>query len=351
MTFCRRVTTEIAAAFEEGRVTIPDYPAEPHAWDRAQVYNRPEVEWLTWPPCRPEDGEERVYTPEYMDACKRETEWQQCESTPTLTAEQEKAVGLGQIKCPICDGRCDYGVLHHGVLTGIDRLVMRNCGCKRLCSFWREWQHTPLRFQGAGPLAELKPYAELRLSIERQEAILEGLKAHPEHSYLMLGPPKTGKSFLLLALYREALQRSLDQQVTDRYNSGVQSVFYVNATHLLAQQSAWAFEQNKEFPDPNKEPTVTPEKIARAIKQGYRVGLFVDEIDKVSFTGSKMSGLCMMVNLVYESCGQLVANSNELESELALRWGVNEAGTLLRRFGDGDNAWTIMFEDKPEACA
>jgi len=304
------------------------------------VYTHPERPYLSWPPEWP-GGNTCQYTAEYIEACDRETEWVQAEPTPTLTPEQERAVGLHEIPCPLCYSR-RIPVLHHGTDTGISRNRDMPCNCLRLSYYWREWQHVPRRFNRVGDIAALKPYPALSVSVERQVAILGDIRSHPDHSHLLMGLPGTGKTYLLVALYRAALLRSVDQQLAK--NDIRQSVWYCNATQLLTQQSVWAVEQNKEFPDASKEPSVTTAKIASAIKNGYRPCLFVDELDKAALTGPKMAALCSLINQVYESEGQLVANCNKSAAELAAVWGSDEATTILRRIGGGDGAHTILFE-------
>jgi len=337
----RRITDTTAPVSEATSATTVIYPAEPHVWTREMVYTHPERPYLSWPPEWP-GGNTCQYTAEYIEACDRETEWVQTEPTPTLAAEQEKAVGLHEIRCPLCSGSRDIPVVVRGTATGIERYSYRDCICRFLSYYWSEWQHVPRRFKRVGNIADLKPYPSLALSVERQADIIADIQSHPDHSHLLMGMPGTGKTHLLVALFRAALIRSVHEQIAK--NDIRQSTWYCNATQLLSQQSAWAVEQNKEFPDASKVPSVTTAKIASAIKNGYRPCLFIDELDKAALTGPKMAALCSLINQVYESEGQLVANCNKSAAELAAVWGSDEATTILRRIGGGDGAHTILFE-------
>lgn len=157
------------------------------------------------------------------------------------------------------------------------------------------------------------------------------------------GPPNTGKTYLMTSLYQRALLEATYRQVEK--NDFRDSVWRVNATELMNQTVAWSLEQGKEFKDWKKNPVVTPQKIALAIKDGYRPRLFLDELDKVAATDFKLSGICDLVDLIYAAEGQIVATMNKSSEELAVKWGSDEAGTIVRRIGGGARAHTILFKD------
>ena len=167
------------------------YPAEPHHWTREMVYRDPARSYLPWPPKWAGDTG-RYYTSEYVQACLSETDWIQSQPTPTLSADEQKAVGLGEIKCPLCEHGSQMPVLCRGSHTGIERHDFRPCSCRPLGYYWRQWQHTPLRFEQVGELAVLKPYPTLKLSVQRQIVIIRAMQANPEDSWLFMGRPDTG---------------------------------------------------------------------------------------------------------------------------------------------------------------
>ena len=91
-------------------------------------------------------------------------------------------------------------------------------------------------------------------------------------------------------------------------------------------------------------PAVTVGKLKEAIGKGYSPSLILEEIDKVPSTPFKLARLIELVDCVYEAQGQVIATSNASMSDLAAKWGADEAETILRRIGDGPGAITIKFE-------
>ena len=94
----------------------------------------------------------------------------------------------------------------------------------------------------------------------------------------MFGKPNTEKTHLMVALYREALQKGTRREIG--MNHIRQSMWHVIATVLMNQTIVWALERGKEFKTWSKEPLMTSEKIGLAVKDGYRPCLFLDELDK-----------------------------------------------------------------------
>jgi hypothetical protein len=253
--------------------------------------------------------------------------------------ELREAVGKREMECPICMSH-RLPVLYRGKVTGIEMNYYVQCGCLFLIRFWYEWGHVPSRFRRVS-LSNLAPQPGLTISEDRQAAIIAALQANPTDSYLMIGKPNTGKTHLMIALYREALTRSIVQQLAK--NDLRRSVWRVNATVLMNQTVEWSLQQGKEFKDWKKEPVVTSKKIDLAAKHGYKPCLFLDELDKVAVTDFKLSGVCDIIDRVYEAEGQVVATMNKSAEELAAKWGSDEAGTILRRIGGGPGAHTVRF--------
>jgi hypothetical protein len=198
----------------------------------------------------------------------------------------------------------------------------------------------PSRFRLAGATGPVKPCGDIKLSLARQAAILKTINEDTERSYFLFGPPDTGKTYILTALYRYALSRAAKR----RYDLDVpvDSVWRISASVLLDEHVAWEFRHGK--PEGSvKCPYMLTSMIHSAVGHGFRPCLFLDEIDKIVPTEFKLKRLMQIVDAVYEAEGQVVATSNETVAALIVKWGENEAGTLLRRIGSGNRAKAIHF--------
>jgi hypothetical protein len=190
-------------------------------------------------------------------------------------------------------------------------------------------------------MATLEPSNKSRLAPEHQLSLIRQIQDRPNDSYFLCGAPGLGKTHLMTALYRTALETWVDLDAVLAKQRI--AVFRVTASVLLDQHVQ--FEKKSFDDDKTPIPLVTVAKLQWAIADGYRVCLFIDEIDKVIPTEFKLNKLCQLVDVVWASNGQLVATSNKSPSQLLKKWDSDAAGTLLRRFGMGESAHTLDFDE------
>ena len=307
----------------------------PNLWTHEMIYKKSERSLQPLPPYNTPD----LFTEAFAAELKRETRWDEINQRPTVPMELQEAVGKRERDCPICTSH-RLPVLFRGKVTGIEMNYYVQCDCSFLIRFWYEWGQVPSRFRPVS-LSNLAPQRDLAISEDRQAVIISALRANPTDSYLMIGKPNTGKTHLMIALYRAALTRSIVQQLAK--NDVCRSVWRVNATLLMNQTVEWSLQHVKKFKDSKKEQVGTTKKIDLAVKHGYKPCLYLDELDKVAVTDFKLSGVCDIIDRVYEAEGQVVATMNKTAEELAAKWGTNEAGTILRRIGGGPEAHTVRF--------
>ncbi len=289
-----------------------------------------------------------TYTPEYMHVLARETRWLRIGDLGTIPPSQMARVASAEAACPVCGSHTAFGgsawVLHRGEVTGLEVMRAVPCICRAAKLYRRAWtqaMRSHKRFDGVR-LHSLAPDARLSsLSLERQAAIIDKLKNNPQHSYLLYGPPNTGKTHFLTALFGHSLlqwagsvwQRSCPEEAVSR----------ISAAELLDQHVAWETRDKGEHAPKVALPSVTKVKIQAVASRGLRPCLFLDEVDKIAPTEFKLNRLISIVDAVYEAEGQVVATSNKSVDQLAAKWGSDEAGTILRRIGVGERAHTVYF--------
>ncbi len=159
---------------------------------------------------------------------------------PYLDQEDWEAVGRGQTPCPICQGTEKVWVPVLGATTGIKLAFPTVCHCTVLLTFFREWaafESVSPRFKNV-TLRTLVPDATLSsLPLASQAAIIATIKAHPADSYYFFGSPNLGKTHMMAALYRYALQRWAENQW--KTGDPTPAVWRIRASVLLDQHVAW----------------------------------------------------------------------------------------------------------------
>jgi hypothetical protein len=288
-----------------------------------------------------------------VDAISAESTFELLEQPADLPGNDElqahgEAVGRGQMRCPIChsdgSGRAHVALLYQGRDTGIMiRLWSDNCPCRTYRSIWRQLgdgAKVPRLFQGI-TLEGLAPSTLSLLPIQRQQAIIDALQGHPGDSFYLYGPPSTGKTHMMSAMYRRAIETWAEQESHQRDYEV--AVWRVRTATLLDQHIAWASRGNRDEGRPTPCPSVTVEKIQSAVAKGYRPCLFLDELDKVVPSDFKLGELIKIVDAIYESTGQVVGTGNMSVDALSAKWGSNEAGTILRRIAAGPGAHLVKF--------
>lgn len=320
----------------EVTTTTPEITTATKTWTRATVYKQPEREFLTLPP----HNTIARFTDDFLAELERETCWKAIEDRPSLPEGKEEALGTGAEQCPLCMGSKEVAVLHKGEVTGVEMFFTTPCVCEWLLRFWTDWKHVPARFR-AVRLSSLMPRSAATITEERQAKIISFLQAHPEDSYILHGPPGTGKTHFSIALYRKGLEESVTQQFA--HNDLRRSVWRISTSALLNEHTDWERRDQKDPECAIKAPSLTERMITDAAQNGYRPRLFLDEIDKIAKTDFKLGRLCEIVNAVYEANGQVIATANKDPEYLATKWGDDEAGTILRRIGAGLGAYKVPF--------
>lgn len=101
-------------------------------------------------------------------------------------------------KCAICSDE--------GVQWNPDHTRCRPCQCRldiRAQSIIK--RTVPEIFLSAPRVADITAYNKLSSRMDIQQSILENIKQRPLEAYFFVGPTGTGKSYLMWALYKEAL--------------------------------------------------------------------------------------------------------------------------------------------------
>ena len=296
------------------------------------------------PPClRQINAAPQYFSSAFVTAVHAEKEWI-ADPLPRFHPDLQEAVGMKRVECPYCEwGYVE--VIHRGQTTGVVVTFMKKCPCAVYRHFWRVWgdsDRVPKRFRLAGAKGPVTPSSHVQLSIARQEQILKTVYADTSRSYFLSGAPETGKTYILTAIYRKALERATARMF--ELDNPQPSVWRINASVLLDQHVAWETRHSK--PEGSVPcPYLLTSMIHSAVRYGFRPCLFLDEIDKIVKSEFKLKRLIQLVDAVYEAEGQIVATSNKSVSQLMAEWGGDEAGTMLRRIGKGTGAKTIYFKE------
>ena len=229
-----------------------------------------------------------------------------------MGADTVLQVMLKDIPCPVCNGR---KLIHLGGNT------VRDCDCVLLQSYWETFCANVPEHDRFAKLSTLAPNGKSQLSIESQAKILETLRSNPDGSYAFFGPAGTGKTTFHVALYRHSLLRHPE------------STWRVNAITLMQQYHDWV--TNREIEGRRARlPVVTPEKILAAGRKGQRACLFIQEIDKVSYTEFKANTMFALIDAIYGVKGQLVFDTNLTIGQFEAAFGPEVGPTIARRVAE-----------------
>jgi hypothetical protein len=165
--------------------------------------------------------------------------------------------------------------------------------------------------------------------MERQQAIMDTLKAEPESGYVFFGPPHAGKTVWTTALYIHNLYRCYmgngSGTATDREKTrGKVCVWRTSAKKLLDQHTEYSmkrFDKDEDGDYTAMEPDVTAEKIHKYRKLGVRPKLYLEEIDKINMTDARSNNLFEIIDALHEEEGIVVLNSNLRPEEFTERFG------------------------------
>ena len=82
--------------------------------------------------------------------------------------------------------------------------------------------------------------------------------------------------------------------------------------------------------------------ISKAAQKGYRPSLFLEEIDKVSYTKFKTDCLFELFDAIYENNGQLVFNTNLTPVEFEEQFGCKDGPAIIRRIAETSNMYNFF---------
>jgi DNA replication protein DnaC len=188
------------------------------------------------------------------------------------------------------------------------------------------WRNVPSEYRFA-TLSTLKPSEMSALSLERQQAVLDLIKAESESGYAFFGQPGIGKTVWTTALYGRALWRHI---VTPYPGDPSKRrfrlpIWRITTKQMLDEHTAYATTNfESELDRRINQPTITAAKIAHVrMAQLETPRLFLEEIDKVKETESRRNTLFEMLDTLQANGGQLVINSNLHPEEFAERFGAD----------------------------
>jgi hypothetical protein len=315
-------------------------------WTRSNTYLRNSLA-NPWPPMLPPTADstdafcEATFVPQFNEDLKREKSGYRWIDRIELTPEEVTTMINDGAECPLCHqfhGRFRY----QGIDSGIILQKHFDHGCQVHARTGRHWRKlVPPRFRGVR-LDSLEPFPDSMLAIATQQHHIQFLKEHRHNSFLLAGGEGTGKTHFAFALLFEALTNSsLAVENDDKLSP---SVFFVDTFDLLEHTQDYKTDKREDAP------VVVSAQIDGLIKQGNRVSLFLDEIDKFSPTEPRLNLLLGLVRSVANGRGQIVATSNLLLEELQEKWkGFSAAKPILRRLaGKLEYGLYLEFLTAPE---
>jgi hypothetical protein len=294
------------------------------------------------------EGFPHSWTEAFAEELKQETGFLPFEEVPShLSPEEEAAIAAGK-PCPRCEGHGYEFILSGGELTPILAYYRYRCPCDRVVRFFKRWNAVvPELFRDVRLDDTMQPIDGLLISKADQAHVIAAIKANPTHSFFLYGAPEKGKTHMLTALFRLALENEIKQQ--DKLDNLSKAVFRVTTNRLLNEIRQYSLRKED---DCTPTPAVTVKKLQLLIAAGFRVSLFLEEFDKIKASDWEMIQLCELINMVYEAKGQIVATSNKSPESLIHKWDSDQAGTTIRRIGRDklrNTAHTINFDNpKPQ---
>jgi DNA replication protein DnaC len=186
---------------------------------------------------------------------------------------------------------------------------------ERFCN--RFFMSVPTRYQGC-LFSQLQPTPKSVVPLERQKEILADLRAHPDQSVAFFGPPGTGKTTLMTAMYAQMLWRETG------LNLMTSTVYRFTSKAMLDQFTDYAMRGHDEQ-NPAEPPRLSRERIEKLARQDIKMHLFLEEVDKVKQTDSRIANLFEVVDALYNDKCQLVLNSNLTPTEFRNQFGTEFA--------------------------
>ena len=210
------------------------------------------------------------------------------------------------------------------------------CECKRLKDWWSTFAKNVPPHDQHILMATIAPSNKSQLTIARQEEVIAKIKSAPTESYAFYGPAGTSKTTFCVALYDLTLWFN-----PDACNPCLpQFVWRVSTKYLMEEFVAYA--TGKEVDGKAaKEPRVNRRAICKAVQKGYRPCLYLEEIDKVSYTKFKTDCLFELIDAIYENHGQIVFNSNMTPAEFEEQFGAKDGPAIMRRIAETSNVFNF----------
>ncbi|MBB6144737.1 hypothetical protein HNQ77_002693 [Silvibacterium bohemicum] len=287
-----------------------------------------------------------LYTPEFIAFVESETEWTTGEDWIKPPSEHREGIGMGTIECPNCKGNKYRWFRQEGKNTRLVGVASVRCICWLNRNYWLNWNKAidgrfrHVRFATLAPLEA----NHVRLSVGRQQKIIDWIKANPESSYLLYGTYGSGKTHISVALHDYHLRKWLPMSM---YGNRVYCpVMRAGVGELLDQHHAWKMRgENHNVP----RPSIDVALIRDIVAQGDRPVLILDELDKLGGKPSefKLETLFSLVDKTYAANGIVIATSNRDVKWFIDTWGEALGGPVLRRITNEGSAKKIRFEDQP----
>lgn len=169
-------------------------------------------------------------------------------------------------------------------------------------------------------LTELRPDAEKH---PRQASLINAAKADPDGSYFLAGRSGTGKSHVMWALYRHAVEQ------------GDRTVVACTMTQLLDEYRAFISAVDRD------QRPVYPRLSVDDLTDGKRrYAVFLDDIDKANPTAYAGEKIFAIVNAICEFQHQLVVTTNKTPEELIAFYNRSDdtrGPAIVRRMMEGAN--------------
>jgi hypothetical protein len=180
------------------------------------------------------------YTPVEMQLMA-ETRWLTKVGFPFISTDKAEAIATGEENCPWCGHNIkEYGfqreaeIIVEGETTGLEARRIVLCRCTDFKRFYARWhQMIPEAYQGF-TLQSLTPSRkQCRLAVGVQQKIIDGIKKHPDWSYLIIGRAGVSKSVYSTCLFWRALNIWM-QETSGQYDAP-DSCWYISANEYLTQ--------------------------------------------------------------------------------------------------------------------
>jgi hypothetical protein len=285
-------------------------------------------------------GRTAPFSPEEAEILLQETgfAYESDERQKKFEAPDQEAIGTGEKECPRCRDRGYVAIDRIGETTGIKVRIDQRCICFVYRQFYKRW-HDPRNVgkdYRSVKLSELKRFAANFGTFNQHgqlDVLIDTVTQFPRNCFLLAGPHGLGKSTLLIAMYRRALELWLQQAWATK--NWTDAVWIANATTLAGEFRTWETRDDGRGEDEGKPtplPTIWETKIHAAIRAGHNPCIFIEEFDKFKLDSEfQRQKFHQIIDLVHSSGGQIVVTSNLDEYKLRQRLGENYGAGILRR--------------------